>query len=337
MSDAPAAAAAPEAPPVPQGPAEALGPPPRAGTNGLSRTPSERPHVAPGTPAAPAGPPAEAPREPSPAGRDADDRPSKAGGWLNRVLGRKESPSRTSEDGGRSDGPAPAADATTDPSAAPPVTGLPPNVQAAYDAVSKLSHEEQAALASRDGPFQRLAQGFVDKATARAQKQQADGARQLQLRQLAEQEQQLRNSDPYQAAELRNQLDAYAAQQTALSEIWRLHDGLSIEPALARLPDEVQQGLRQNVGPGVEGRKALMEAALDAYKTRCVAVTEKKLRDDPRFAKQVLARARGGYLPDVAPDDEPEVFTNGVGHARRRSPTDAMNAWLRHPPRGAGL
>ena len=330
-----------EAPPVPQGPAEALGPPPRAATvtetPGRSRTPSERPHVAPGTPAAPAGPSAEAPREPSPAGRDADDRPSKAGGWLNRVLGRRESPSRSPEDGGRSDGPAPAADATTDPSAAPPVTGLPPNVQAAYDAVSKLSHEEQAALASRDGPFQRLAQGFVDKATARAQKQQADGARQLQLRQLAEQEQQLRNSDPYQAAELRNQLDAYAAQQTALSEIWRLHDGLSIEPALARLPDEVQQGLRQNVGPGVEGRKALMEAALDAYKARVVAETEKKLRDDPRFAKQVLARARGGYLPDVAPDDEPEVFTNGVGHARRRSPTDAMNSWLRHPPRGAGL
>jgi hypothetical protein len=87
----------------------------------------------------------------------------------------------------------------------------------------------------------------------------------------------------------------------------------------------------------VEGRKALMEAALDAYKARVVAETEKKLRDDPRFAKQVLARARGGYLPDVAPDDEPEVFTNGVGHARRRSPTDAMNSWLRHPPRGAGL
>jgi hypothetical protein len=210
-------------------------------------------------------------------------------------------------------------------------------VQQAYDLVASLSHEEQAALAAQDGPFQRLAQGFVDKANARLQKQQADGTRQAQLRQLAEQEQQLRNTDPYQAAELRNQLDAYAAQQTALTEIWRLHDGLSIEPALARLPEPVQQSLRQNVGPGVEGRKALMEAALDAYKAEVVAATEKKLRDDPRFAKQVLARARGGYLPDVAPDDEPEVFPNGRGHRDPQSTASRMNAWIRSAPSGGAL
>lgn len=323
----------------PQGPAEALGPPPRAAgavDAGRSRTPSERDR--PSTPFPPA-PADDAPRAPSPAKPDADDRPSKAGGFLDRILGR--GPSRTSAEDGRSDGPAPAADATTDATpadpSAPPRTGLPPKVQQAYDLVSSLSHEEQAALAAQDGPFQRLAQGFVDKASARLQKQQADGTRQAQLRQLAEQEQQLRNSDPYQAAELRNQLDAYAAQQTALTEIWRLHDGLSIEPALSRLPEPVQQSLRQGVGPGVEGRKALMEAALDAYKAEVVAATEKKLRDDPRFAKQVLARARGGYLPDVAPDDEPEVFTNGRGHRDPQSTASRMNAWIRSAPSGGAL
>lgn len=212
-------------------------------------------------------------------------------------------------------------------------------MQQAYDLISGLTFEEQAALAARDGPFQRLAQGFVDKAQARAAKQQADQGRQTQLQQLAEQERALRGTDPYQSAELRNQLEAYQAQQTALTEIWQLHDRAAIDPALARLDEATVGQLRANVGPGLEGRQAMVEAALDAYKSKVSAETEARLRKDPRFRKQVLAEARGGYLADagVPPDDEPPVFSNGVGHRSPVSPTDQMNAWLRGQPRGAAL
>jgi len=51
----------------------------------------------------------------------------------------------------------------------------------------------------------------------------------------------------------------------------------------------------------------------------------------------VLARARGGYLPDVAPDDEPEVFTNGRGHRDPQSTSTRMNAWIRSAPSGGAL
>ena len=77
----------------------------------------------------------------------------------------------------------------------------------------------------------------------------------------------------------------------------------------------------------------MVEAALDAYRAKVVAETEAKLRKDPRFAKQVLAQARGGYLPDVPPEDEPEVFTNGVSHRSQGTTNDRMNAWLRAAPR----
>lgn len=344
------AAPAPAAPvqpvqPRPMGPAEASGPPPPAAQAGpvRSRTPSDTPQ--PGSPSATSNPPPPD-RAPSPAARDADGPPATSGGWLDRLLGR---PSSRADAETRSGSPPPADDAptrgpATDPEAAAPAApaaALPPKVQQAYDLMASLSFEEQAALAARDGPFQRLAQGFVDKAQARVAKQQADQSRQAQVQQLVAYEAQLRHSgDPLdrdQSAEVRNQIEAYQAQQTALTEIWQMHDRLSIDPALARLDEATAGQLRASVGPGLEGRQAMVEAVLDAYKSKVSTETEARLRKDPRFRKQVLAEARGGYLPDVPPDDEPQVFANGVGHRSPVSPTDQMNAWLRGQPRGAAL
>jgi hypothetical protein len=293
---APAEAAAPaESAPVPARP---VPPDPPQGSPGRaeSRTPDSRTPV----------PPQEAARR---APSDTQEAPPKTdGSWLQRFLrpgtpapaGKPERPASESPPGGPS-GPQETPD--TEPSS----PWAPPS-----------SREEE----------ERRVQAEVDRRAARAQKQQAQQTRAQQRAVLEQQEREARQTDVYKATELREQLDAMAAQEQFVAGLVGAYDQSTLDPLVSALPEAERGALLSDAPTGMEGRKALVEKAVQAIKAQGAREAEAKLRKSAAFRKQVLADwRRGAHGEDDSPD-EPELVASGVGtNGHRGGPT--MNDWLR--------
>lgn len=276
-------------------------------------------------------------------GGDGEPGQRDARSWFDRLVGRP--PVRASDrDGGpaspasadaaASDAPPAAGEPGGPPAGAPPAPGTPgapaPNVspaqQAALDALGKLSPDEQRALFGFDNPVARLFQSRTDQLRAREQAQSAQNTWTQRKQALAAQERTTRETDAYQAAELRNQLDAMQQQEQTWAGITQLFDKVSLDPIVSRLPKDIQAELLATPVMGMEGREALTKAALDRFEAHVRAEEATKLRRNPAFRKEVLNERRGQV--GVDPDDagEPELVTNGAPNRRRG--TD-MDAWLR--------
>lgn len=307
----------------------------------------------------PPEPPSDQRREPAsdrtPPQQSGDDAPDGDGeprqlegrSWFDRLLGRPGAGERGDKaassppaDEAASDAPPAAATPDGTPAGAPPAPGTPgtpaptgatqptvsPAQQAALDAVAKLSPDEQRALFGFDNPMARLFQSRVDSLRAREQAQGAQSTWNQRKQQLAAQELQTRQTDAYQAAELRNQLDAMQQQEQTWAGITQLFDRVSLDPIVSRLPKDAQAELLAQPVVGMEGREALTKAALDRYEAHIRAEEATKLRRNPAFRKEVLNERRGqvGLTPEEA--GEPELVTNGAPSRRRG--TD-MDSWLR--------
>lgn len=258
----------------------------------------------------PVPPPPAPPRTPPPTDSPARTRreePPKgaAGAFVDRLFGRRARVEEVSRDAPVAASDAPGAPASEErPETAPPWE--PPT-----------SKEEE----------ERRIQAEVDRRAARAQRQQAEQGRLTRAQQLAlleQQEREARQTDVYQAAQLRDQLDAHRQQEEFVHGMVRAYDAVSLDPLVLALPEGEREAFLQDVPPGLDGRKALVERAIDRIKAHARAEAEAKLKRSGAFRKQVLAEWRQTPAEDGG-DDEPELV-NGTGGHR---PGLSMNAWLR--------
>ena len=91
------------------------------------------------------------------------------------------------------------------------------------------------APASREEEERRV-QAEVDRRAARAQKQQAQQTRAQQRAVLEQQEREARQTDVYKATELREQLDAMAAQEQFVAGLVGAYDQSTLDPLVAHPP-----------------------------------------------------------------------------------------------------
>ena len=180
------------------------------------------------------------------------------------------------------------------------------------------------APASREEEERRV-QAEVDRRAARAQKQQAQQTRAQQRAVLEQQEREARQTDVYKATELREQLDAMAAQEQFVAGLVGAYDQSTLDPLVGALPEAERGALLQDAPTGMEGRKALVEKAVAAIKAQGAREAEARLRKSAAFRKQVLADWRRGAHGDDDAPEEPELVSGTNGH---RSGGD-MNSWLR--------
>ena len=238
--------------------------------------------------------------------------PKTDGSWLQRFLGRPGAPS------GAQPGPpekpeAPASESAADAPSAPPET---PDATPPSPWTPPASPEEEA----------RRVQAEVDRRAARAQKQQAQQTRAQQRAVLEQQEREARETDVYKAAELRNQLDAIGAQEQFVAGLVGAYDQSTLDPLVASLPEPERAALLQDAPAGMEGRKQLVERAVERIKAQGAREAEARLRKSAAFRKQVLADWRRGLHGEEDGPDEPELVGGTNGH-RNGGPT--MNDWLR--------
>ena len=360
MSDSGGAATrageAPPAPPADAAPSPAPAPP-------ATPAPVERSRTAPATsrtvtttptpprpPAPPRPPPAPAyaPPQSTQPPRQQEAPPRSDGNWLKRLFygasGPEEgaeratsAPERAPADAPQRVGPGtPAETEPAPPAAAPSAPALSDQAQAALAALEALSADELEALAQGDNALGRKAQSIVDRREARRQREQADQGRLTRSQQLAaleEQERQARQTDVYQAAQLRDQLDAHRAQEQFVTGMVRAYDGATLDPLVLALPEGERTSLLADVPPGLDGRRQLVESTLKRLEQRWRADEASKLKQSAAFRKQVLAEWRSGALGDAdAPDEDPELLPGGTAH--RRGPS--MNDWLRGEIRRGG-
>lgn len=222
-----------------------------------------------------------------------EQRPVNKGSWLDRILGRARS----------EEAPAPTSEQT----------------QAASEQQSTEQAQETAGEAKpkrevSDEELQRLVQAEVDRREAKRQAE-ARKARRRELRQ----------SDPLEFA----RLDEQEEQQQAASQhfasfaggIIQDYDRATLDPIMLALPEAARKDVLAKGGEGLDGRRALTSAALEALKSHYLAEGEQraaeKLRKDPAFRKQVLVEWRGGR---EEPDNVPAVNSTGAGE----------NNWLRN-------
>ena len=211
--------------------------------------------------------------------------------------------------------PAPASEAKAPASEAPSTPPETPDTEPSSPWAPPASREEE----------ERRVQAEVDRRAARAQKAQAQQTRAQQRAVLEQQEREARQTDVYKATELREQLDAMAAQEQFVAGLVGAYDQSTLDPLVASLPEPERAALLQDVPTGMEGRKALVEQAVTALKAQGAREAEARLRKSAAFRKQVLADWRRGLHGEEDAPDEPELVGGTNGH--RAGPT--MNDWLR--------
>jgi hypothetical protein len=274
--------------------------------------PAERaPAPLPARPVPPTGrsPDPRPPAAPPEAARRAPDGPQEAppktdGSWLQRFL-RPGRPAAEKPE-------APASESAPDTPSAPPET---PETESSSPWTAPASREEE----------ERRVQAEVDRRAARAQKAQAQQTRAQQRAVLEQQEREARETDVYKAAELRNQLDALSSQEQFTAALVGAYDQSTLDPLVAALPEPEREALLADVPTGMEGRKQIVERAVERIKAQGAREAEAKLRKSAAFRKQVLADWRRGLHGEEDAPDEPELVGGTNGH--RAGPT--MNDWLR--------
>ncbi len=112
----------------------------------------------------------------------------------------------------------------------------------------------------------------------------------------------LRDEDPYGYAEAEKARETEQEMASALHGVLGKavadYDAHTVAPLLAALPEATRARLVADAPAGLEGRKALVAAAVAAIQ----ADVEEKLRKNPAFRKQVLAGVRDTEeQPDLAP------------------------------------
>jgi hypothetical protein len=303
-----------------QGPAAAGAP----GAPATSPAPAAPPSPAQ-PPSAPSAPPAES-RAPSAPEAPPEDARHPARSWLSRLLRgeSRESPAPASPpDGAAPSAPSPPADATaghrdgpstaTDGTPAAPAEATEPETPWTPPA----SKEEEA----------RRIQAEVDRRAARAARQaqqQGNLTRAQQAALLAQQEREARETDVYKAAELRNQLDALAAQEQFVAGMAQLWDQFAVGPVAKRLPQAVHQRFTAEAPDGPEGRGYVVEQSLRWLEQHWRQEEREKLKKSPAVRKQLLAEMRRGELGDDLAPDEPELL-GGRATGRPATPND----WFR--------
>ena len=176
----------------------------------------------------------------------------------------------------------------------------------------------------------RRVQAEVDRRAARAQKQQAQQTRAQQRALLEQQEREARQTDVYKATELREQLDAMAAQEQFVAGLVGAYDQSTLDPLVGALPEPERAALLSDAPTGMEGRKALVEKAVASIKAQGAREAEARLRKSAAFRKQVLADWRRGLHGDDDAPDEPELVSGAGTNGHRGGPS--MNDWLRSAP-----
>lgn len=255
--------------------------------------------------------PAEAPETPSSglalretAGTDSQEQKSESSkGWLDRILGRSPSTSRSES-------------ASTPSSDSPTVSQSIPAKEAPKEATAPATAKREYT----PDEFTRAVQSEKDKQLSR------DNAKHTR-----EQEKALLRDDPFTASEKRlaqmQEEDTFdtRAQQTGevVGNVARAYDSAILDPIFTALPKETQAQVIKDMGDGLEGRAKGVQLALAEIKKASfaegAAAADKRLRGNPAFQKQLLAEMRRN-----APD--PELSPIG------QSPGDSvdMNALIRH-------
>jgi hypothetical protein len=205
-----------------------------------------------------------------------------------------------------------------------PASGSAPDTPSAPPETPDAAPSPWAPPASREEEERRV-QAEVDRRAARAQKAQAQQTRAQQRAVLEQQEREARQTDVYKATELREQLDAMAAQEQFVAGLVGAYDQSTLDPLVSSLPEAERGALLQDAPTGMEGRKALVEKAVQAIKAQGAREAEARLRKSAAFRKQVLADWRRGLHGEEDAPDEPELVGGTNGH--RSGPT--MNDWLR--------
>ena len=213
---------------------------------------------------------------------------------------------------------------------APPAPELSPQARRALGQLKALGAADLAALATVDGPVKTAVEqeltrrGMVAQAQAAAQ---GRATRAQDYDRLEAQERALRATDVYEAARVRDQLDAMRQQDGFLTHMVQAYDRVSLDPLLLALPEAERKPLLEAMPPGMDGRKYVTEAAVKRIKALAEQAAARKLAKDPAFRKQVLAQWRGD--PAEA-DDEPELGADrrAVG-ARPGGGRSAMDALIR--------
>ena len=255
-------------------------------------------------------PPATPPEAARRALGDPQEAPPKTdGSWLQRFLRPGSAPHGAP---GPEKAERPASESASDTPSAPPET-------------PEAAPSPWTAPASREEEERRV-QAEVDRRAARAQKAQAQQTRAQQRALLEQQEREARQTDVYKATELREQLDAMAAQEQFVAGLVGAYDQSTLDPLVSSLPEPERAALLQDAPTGMEGRKALVEKAVTAIKAQGAREAEAKLRKSAAFRKQVLADWRRGVHGDEDQPDEPELVAGTNGH---RSGGPTMNDWLR--------
>ncbi len=116
----------------------------------------------------------------------------------------------------------------------------------------------------------------------------------------------LRRTDPFKYAEVEEQEAAAQRFGQLIGTLAAEYDRAVIDPLVLALPESERQSVLEKGGPGLDGRKAIAQTALESLKKHWLAEGEKqaaeKLRKDPAFRKQLLVELRGER-------QEPELVT----------------------------
>lgn len=202
--------------------------------------------------------------------------------WLDRILGRSK-PSEETQPASKEKQP----------------------VASEAKAEEKKEETEQPKPQGRfvtDEELARLIQAEVDRREAKR----------LAEQRRAEKEQ-LRKSDPFKYAEVEEQEAAAERFHQFIGTLAAEYDRAIVDPLILALPESERKSALEKAGPGIEGRKAVAQAALDALKRHYMAEGEKqaaeRLRKDPAFRKQLLVELRAERQePDLVP-----ALTNTAG------------------------
>jgi len=219
----------------------------------------------------------DTPSEPTSQSAVAEQKPEPKGSWLDRILGRVPKETTAASD----------------------------KEQAAVSGAAGEQKQGEAEQAKPQGRFvsdeelARLIQAEVDRREAKrlAEQRRAEKER-------------LRKTDPYRYAEVEEQEAAAERFGQLLGSLAAEFDRAVIDPLILALPESERQSVLEKAGPGLDGRKAIAQTALESLKKHWLAEGEKqateKLRKDPAFRKQLLVELRGER-------EEPEIHTGSPG------------------------
>jgi len=316
-------------PPAPAAPVAAAAPP------GLGVPPV--PAGYPGPPLPPPLPAAPPPvREAAGAAGGGERTGSRVADWFGRLVrgGPLREPESGPDPGAGSDGAfAPAAQATPDGRTAPATgpsdqgttgqpgsTGLaggpaapalpgsarqqpaPPlsaQAQAVARALEQLPAAEREALfnPASQSPAARALQAEVDRRRTLELRRSATQTGALQRAELEQRERTARQTDVYEAARLRDELDGLQQQEQFIGGLVRAYDAATLDPLLLALPEADRAGVlseSQRAADAVEARQQLVAGSLKGLERHWRQAERERLRKDPTFRKEVLADIRAG-------------------------------------------